>query len=66
MSDERLFSLQQIDQARDDLYAIADDLEFIKLQLSRLPTRAWLGRTLLLATASIWTLLGVLGLVLTR
>ena len=52
--------------SRGELYAIAHDLEFIKHQLSRLPTRAWLSRTLLLATASIWALLGVLGLSLTR
>jgi hypothetical protein len=42
MPDERPFTLRQIDQARGDLYAIADDLEFIKTQLARLPTlRSW-------------------------
>ena len=30
MPDERASTLQQIDQARGDLYAIADDLEFLK------------------------------------
>jgi hypothetical protein len=29
----------EINQARGDLYAIADDLEFLKVQLMRLPTR---------------------------
>jgi hypothetical protein len=39
MPDERSFTLRQIDQAYGDLYAIQDDLEFIKIQLARLPTR---------------------------
>lgn len=30
MPDEHSLTLRQIDQARGDLYAIADDLEFIK------------------------------------
>jgi hypothetical protein len=33
------FTLRQVDQARGDLYAIQDDLDFIKVQLARLPTR---------------------------
>jgi hypothetical protein len=49
--------LRQIDQARGDLYAISDDLEFLKAQLARLPTRAYLRRTLLLAMAITWALL---------
>jgi hypothetical protein len=39
MPDERPFTLRQIDQARGDLYAISDDLDFIKAQLARVPTR---------------------------
>src|SRR3984893_15227938 len=39
MSDERPFTLRQIDQARGDLYALQDDLDFIRVQLARLPTR---------------------------
>jgi hypothetical protein len=39
---------------------IEDQLEFIVGQLARVPTRAYLCRTLLLATASIWALLAVL------
>jgi hypothetical protein len=50
MPDERSFTLRQVDQARGDLYAIADDLEFIKEQLGRLPTRKELAQTALLAT----------------
>jgi hypothetical protein len=34
-------------QARGDLYGIADDLEFIKAQLARVPTRGELARTAL-------------------
>jgi hypothetical protein len=50
MPDERPFTLRQIDQARADFYAIGDDLEFIKSQLARLPTRKALAQTALLAT----------------
>jgi hypothetical protein len=37
--DDRSFTLRQVDQAPGDLYAIQDDLDFIKAQLARLPTR---------------------------
>ena len=39
MTDDRSFTLRQIDQARGDLYAIQDDLDFNKVQLAQLPTR---------------------------
>jgi hypothetical protein len=39
MPDDRSFTLRQVDQARGDLYAIQEDLDFIKVQLVRLPTR---------------------------
>jgi hypothetical protein len=48
MPDEH--TLRQADQARSDFYAIGDDLEFIKAQLARLPTRKELARFTLLAT----------------
>jgi hypothetical protein len=48
MPDERPFTLRQVDQARGDLYAIADDLEFIKGQLARVPTRKEMARIALL------------------
>jgi hypothetical protein len=38
----------------------------MKAQLARLPTRAYFSRTLLMATASIWMLLGALALLLAR
>jgi len=43
MTEGRSFTLQQVDQACGDLYAISDDLEFIKEQLARLPTRKEMG-----------------------
>jgi hypothetical protein len=52
MSNERSFTLRQIDQARGDLYAISDDLEFLKVQLTRLPTRSELWRAALIGTLS--------------
>jgi hypothetical protein len=66
MPDERNFTLRQIDQARGDLYAIADDLEFLKIQIARLPTRAWLSRMGLLGLASVWTLILAVALMLMR
>jgi hypothetical protein len=50
MTEERSFTLQQVDRARGDLYAISDDLEFIKEQLARLPTRKEMAQTALLVT----------------
>ena len=60
MPDEHTLTLRQADQARSDFALIEDQLEFIMHQLARVPTRAYLCRTLLLATASIWLLLAVL------
>ena len=48
------------DQARTDFALIEEHLESIAGQLARVPTHAYLCRTLLLATASIWALLAVL------
>jgi hypothetical protein len=48
--DHHIQWLRQVDQARGDLYAIGDDLEFIKSQLARLPTRKQMARLTLLAT----------------
>jgi hypothetical protein len=43
-------ALRQADQARGDLYAIQDELDFIKAQLARLPTRRDLARSALMGT----------------
>jgi hypothetical protein len=64
MSDEHALTLRQIDQTRGHLYAIQDEIECMKAQLARLPTRAYFSRMLLMATASIWMLMGVLALML--
>jgi hypothetical protein len=45
---ERL-TLRQADEARADLYAIHDELEFIREQLARLPTRKDVTRVALIA-----------------
>ena len=63
MPDEHTLTLRQADQARTDFGLIEDQLEFIMGQLARVPTRAYLCRTLLLATASIWALLAVVLLI---
>ena len=43
-----------------DFALLEGNLEFIMGQLARVPTRSYLCRTLLLATASVWALLAVL------
>jgi hypothetical protein len=63
MSNEYPLSLRQADQARTDFALSEQHLEFLAGQLARVPTRAYLCRTLLLATASIWALLGIVLLV---
>jgi hypothetical protein len=39
MAEDDQLSLRQADQIRSDLYGLQDDLDFIKVQLARLPTR---------------------------
>jgi len=59
MLDERALTLRQIDQARGDLYAITDGLDFLKGQLARLPTRKDLARaalSIIFCTAVVTTL----------
>ena len=63
MPDESRLKLRQADQVRTDFALIEDQLEFIMGQLAGVPTRAYLCRTLLLATASIWALLAVVLLI---
>jgi hypothetical protein len=46
---ERRLSLRQADAARAGLYAIHDELDFIKTQIARLPTRKDLVQTAVLA-----------------
>jgi hypothetical protein len=60
MQDRHTLTLRQADQARTDFALLESHLEVIANQLAWLPTRAYLCRTLLLATASVWALLAVL------
>ena len=50
MAVEHSFTLRQVHPARGDAYAIADEVEFLKLQLARVPTRMEMARLVLLAT----------------
>ena len=65
MHNEHSLTLRQADQARGDLYAIADDLEFLKAQVALLPRRADVSRLALMATGTIWALIGAVALLLT-
>jgi hypothetical protein len=61
MPDEHTLTLRQADQAPADFAAIEDELDFIKGQLARLPTRKEMPQTALLATltASALVLVGI-------
>ena len=63
---EYRLTLRQADQAREDFAAILDELEFVKGQLSRLPTRAWFSRMELMGFGSLRALLAVVVLLITR
>ena len=56
MPDDRQVTLHQIDQARGDLYAVAGELEELKLQIAQLPSRSYVSRLALMATGTVWAL----------
>jgi len=56
MPDDRQVTLHQIDQARGDLYAVAGELEVLKLQIAQLPRRSYVSRLALMATGTVWAL----------
>jgi hypothetical protein len=47
MTDQRQFTLRQVDESRTDFAALESNLEFIAGQLARLPTRRDLARAAL-------------------
>ena len=57
MPDDHLFTLRQIDQARGDLYRIADEIEALKLQIASLPSRAYVSRVALMAASAVWVMI---------
>ena len=57
---------RQADQARNHFATVLDELNFLKMQVSWLPTRAWLSRMALIGFGSLWALLAVIGLLSTR
>ena len=59
MPDDHQFTLRRIDQARGDLYAVADEIEALKLQIASLPSRDYVSRLTMRATATIWALIAV-------
>jgi len=63
---EHRLTRRQADQARDDFAMLLDELDFLKMQVSWLPTRAWLSRMALIGFGSLWALLAVIGLLSTR
>jgi hypothetical protein len=59
IADNYPLALRQADATRDDFAAILDDLDFIKGQLARQPSRAWTSLLLLIGFGSVWALLAV-------
>jgi hypothetical protein len=66
MPDDNQLTLRQIDGARGDLYTIADEIEALKLQIAGLPSRAYVSRLALMATATVWALISAVAMVLAR
>jgi hypothetical protein len=66
MQNDNRFPLCQIDQARGDLCGIADEIEILKMQIASLPSRAYVGRLALMATATVWALIGAVAMMLAR
>ena len=59
MTDQRQFTLRQVDQARTDFALIESNLEFITSQLAKQPTRGDLAKTalgIIFCTAVLTTL----------
>ena len=59
MTDQRQFTLRQVDQARTDFALIESNLEFIASQLAKQPTRGDLAKTalgIIFCTAVLTTL----------
>jgi hypothetical protein len=56
--DDRQFTLRKNDEARGDLYAIADELEVLRVQIAQLPSRSYVSRLALMATGTVWALVG--------
>jgi hypothetical protein len=65
MRDEHALKMRQIDQAHGDLYTVADELEILKAQIARLPTRAFVSRLALMATGTLWALAVAVALLVT-
>ena len=63
---ERRLTLRQADQARNDFAAILDDLEFVKGQLARLPSRAYVSLMALMAVGSLSALIAAVALMLVQ
>jgi hypothetical protein len=59
MTDQRQFTLRQVDQARTDFALVESNLEFIASQLAKQPTRGDLAKTalgIIFCTAIVTTL----------
>jgi hypothetical protein len=63
---EYCLTVRQANQAREDFGILLDELDFLKMQVSRLPTRKWLSRMALIGFGSVWALLGLVALLLAR
>jgi hypothetical protein len=66
MADNYPLALRTADAARDDFAAILDDLDFIKGQLARQPSRAWTSLLMLIGFGSVWVLIAAVALMLAR
>ena len=66
MTEERKLTLYETAEARGNLDALCEKIEVLEMQLTHLPSRAYLSRTLLIVAAPIWALVGAVALLLIR
>ena len=66
MAEERKLTLHEIADARGHLDALCKEIGALKMELARLPSRAYVSRTVFTATVTISALLGAATLLLMR
>jgi hypothetical protein len=66
VADKYNLALRQADQVPGEWYAIAEEIETVKVQMAQLASRADVSRTVFMATATIWVLIGAVALLLMR
>jgi len=62
MINEHTLKSHRVDSTQGGLYALSEQIEVIRMQLAGLPSRVYLCRIVLTATASVWALIAAVAL----